>query len=58
MIKTPEEMWDDFMERLAVVQPLGKQDPKNPQPPVPHKMFLGSADSYKKIFLTANAEEA
>jgi len=55
--KTPEQMWDDFIALLAEVQPLAKVDPKNPQPQPLHKNFIGSVESYKKIFMQANEKE-
>ena len=51
---TPEQMWDTFMAHLALMQPLGRKKPEDP--PVPHKNFLGSAVSYRKIFLEAQAQ--
>lgn len=50
-------MWDDFIALLAEVQPLAKVDPKNPQPQPLHKNFIGSVESYKKLFMQANEKE-
>jgi len=51
---TPEQMWDNFMAHLALMQPLGRKKPEDPA--VPHKNFIGSAVSYRQIFLEAQAQ--
>jgi hypothetical protein len=43
-------MWDRFIAHLNVVQPLGKDKQ--------HISFLGSIDSYKRLFLEAQAVDA
>lgn len=58
---TPEQMWDRFVEHLNKVDPLGKpaKDKKGKPIPVPtHKMFLGSIEKYKKVFVEANGAPA
>jgi hypothetical protein len=46
-VKTPEEMWERFIEHLNEVEPLGKAGK--------HSNFLGSISAYKKRFLEANS---
>lgn len=38
-----EEVWDRFIEHLNQTQPLKSG--------LPHKSFIGSIESYKKVFL-------
>jgi hypothetical protein len=48
--KTPEQMWERFMDHLAKVDPIGTRE----NPHVRHGAFLGSIEKYRKIFLEAN----
>jgi hypothetical protein len=46
------ELWEKFISHLHEVQPLGKKDKVEP-----HTNFVGSVNSYKKIFLDALEKE-
>jgi hypothetical protein len=64
-VSSPEEMWSRFIELLEKRQPLGHTEmqkvpgsKKKVQVyiPSPHKNFLGSIESHRKIFMEANNE--
>jgi len=55
-IKTPEQMWKDFVSHLNKVDELGhwqKEGKKMVYVTKPHLNFLGSIESYRKIFMEA-----
>lgn len=56
MNKTAEQMWEDFLDRLAATRPLGDTKKKDYKP-VRHTNFLGSINEYRKIFLEANKSD-
>jgi hypothetical protein len=45
-MKTPDQMWDDFVKHLNKQQPLGAGKP--------HQNFLGSIAKYRTVFMEAN----
>jgi hypothetical protein len=57
---TPEEMWDNFINRVNVVDSLGKEKVMVGRKTLvldkhkPHKNLLGSVEHYKQVFLEAN----
>ena len=48
-----EEMWENFINHLHTIQPIGKPDKETNEFPK-HVNLIGSVASYKKIFLDAN----
>lgn len=46
---TPEALWKRFIDHLNETQPL-RAGPE-------HKNFLGSVESYRKVFMEANSNE-
>ncbi len=50
---TPDIHWRQFINHLAVVQPLDKHASE----PILHTNFIGSVVTYKKIFIEANTPD-
>src|SRR5688572_6456449 len=47
------KLWDRFMKHLNEVQPLGKHGET-----LTHKSFLGSVDSYRRVFVSLPEESS
>jgi hypothetical protein len=50
-----KEVWKKFIDHLDRTQPLGRPD-KNGKT-IPHQNFIGSIDSYRKVFIDAQSPE-